>query len=1630
MKKTTSRLKLSGLLQALMLMLCLSATAQIYQHDFGATPITSYPYTVAPTVSSPDISNSAWTNNLGIWVSYTGQSGQALGHPAATAGATMTLTFDVAPGKELSIASYNFWRQRSPVGPQNWSMAINGIAVGTGTVPSTGAAIGTTAVTNAVTGLTGTVTVVLTLTNPLGSGSFALDNFTLSGTVTDACVPPTVTSISPASGPAETVVAINGSGFTTGTGTTAVSFNGITAAGFTVVSNELIKAVVPHNATAGPITITTNGCEADTSSFTILASDCPDLGNSTEVFISELYDHTPGSYGMIELYNPTPNTITFNGQYVLERYGTIGDVAPSNTLTLPGSIAPFSTYLVISNTGDSPGCTNTPQASINTGINANDEFRIRKNGVVIDIARAPNNTGYTVIRTPTAEAPTSVYSGTDWTFTPNDCANLGIHNIQLSNVIVQQPESQSVCEGEEAVFTVQISNPTGFTYQWKTLNASGVWVNVTDGSDFSGATTNTLTVIDAMMSLNGSQYYCEIESASCRLISDAAQLTVSPLPVAVVIPTAPTCTPNSGSIQITASIGDDLTFSLNGTDFSANTTITGLNPGTYTLYIQSSAGCLSTMPVIVPPSPLAPDIAVTTIIQPNCTDASGSIEITSPIETGLEYSINGTDFQASPLFENLTEGTYTVTVQNALGCISVTAPIVINEAPVIPDVATTVVTQPTCTTSGIIEVTAPVGAGYTYSVDGMDFQATTTFSGLAPGTYTIIVSHIDGCTSETADIIINPAPAGPAVATTTVTQATCTTGGSITVTAPLGAGLEYSINGTDFQTGTTFNNVVAGTYTVTVQNPDGCTSETADIVIDPAPNAPAVATTTVTQPNCTTTTGTIQVTAPLGAGLEYSINGTDFQMGTTFSGLAAGTYTVTVMNADGCISETTDIILTPVSTPAVATTTVTQPTCTTASIIEVTAPLGAGLEYSINGTDFQTGTTFSGLTQGTYTVTVQNAEGCTSVTANITINAAPATPAVATTTVTQPTCTTAGIIEVTAPLGTGLEYSINGTDFQTGTTFSGLTQGTYTVTVQNVDGCTSVTANITIDATPTAPAVATTTVTQPTCTTAGIIEVTAPLGAGLEYSINGTDFQTGTTFSGLTEGSYTITVQNAGGCTSVTDAIIINEAPVLPDAPVVTITNPACGETSGIIEVTSPVGATTMYSINGTDFQLSNIFNVAPGTYTVTVMISMNCTASTSGIVVEPAPTTPDMAAVTVTQPTCTTAGIIEVTAPTGAGLTYSIDGTTFQSATTFSGLTPGQTYTVTVQNAGGCTSVTSDIVIDNIPAGPAVAVTTVTQPTCAVATGTIEITAPIDPSFTYSIDGTTFQSGTLFTGLAPDIYTVTVRNADGCTSTADVIIDEPTGAEVATYLETQPTCTITTGMIEVIAPAGAGFSYSLDGGTTYQPTRFFDNLAPGSYTITVQNPDGCTSETEIIIIDEIPTPPVVTGVQGCTETTFGTTYLLETTVTGSASDIVSYTWRRGNNVVGSEETFDASAYALNNNIDASQYPLEFTVTVINAAGCEATYTFSVEHTFCMIPRGISPNNDGDNDTFDLTGLGATKVTIFNRYGKEVYSRSNYINEWMGQSDNGDELPTGTYFYVVETASDSKTGWVYVNRQQ
>ena len=109
-----------------------------------------------------------------------------------------------------------------------------------------------------------------------------------------------------------------------------------------------------------------------------------------------------------------------------------------------------------------------------------------------------------------------------------------------------------------------------------------------------------------------------------------------------------------------------------------------------------------------------------------------------------------------------------------------------------------------------------------------------------------------------------------------------------------------------------------------------------------------------------------------------------------------------------------------------------------------------------------------------------------------------------------------------------------------------------------------------------------------------------------------------------------------------------------------------------------------------------------------------------------------------------------------------------------------------------------------------------------------------------------------------------------------------------------------------------------------------------------------------------------------------------------------------------------------------------YTVTITTPEGCLGEGSVQVDATGCLVPKGISPNNDDINDSFNLEGLGVRRLTIFNRYGQEVFSfNGDYTDEWHGQSDNGEDLPTGTYFYAIERNNgENKTGWVYINRQE
>lgn len=198
----------------------------------------------------------------------------------------------------------------------------------------------------------------------------------------------------------------------------------------------------------------------------------------------------------------------------------------------------------------------------------------------------------------------------------------------------------------------------------------------------------------------------------------------------------------------------------------------------------------------------------------------------------------------------------------------------------------------------------------------------------------------------------------------------------------------------------------------------------------------------------------------------------------------------------------------------------------------------------------------------------------------------------------------------------------------------------------------------------------------------------------------------------------------------------------------------------------------------------------------------------------------------------------------------------------------------------------------------------------------------------------------------------------------------------------------------------------------------------PGTYLVTYEldgNAAACSLGGSGSFTVTVSEGPEVSIARECT----GQTLWLKATQ-GSGS----YAWTDGSGAtVGSTADLNVDDYVSQH--PGTPFPMEFTVTVTDGA-CTTTASFTVDGTFCgTIPRGISPNGDSLNDTFDLGGMGVRHLSIFNRYGTEVYSyKGSYSNQWHGQDRDGKDLPDATYFYSITKQDGSTvTGWVYINRQ-
>lgn len=843
-------------------------------------------------------------------------------------------------------------------------------------------------------------------------------------------------------------------------------------------------------------------------------------------------------------------------------------------------------------------------------------------------------------------------------------------------------------------------------------------------------------------------------------------------------------------------------------------------------------------------------------------DNTGSVNVTVAGGTpGYTYNLSGptASSNGTGVFNNLAPGFYTVTINDATTCV-IDSSFTIDPGPACCTVSATS-TDALCNGTATGTATAnPANGVAPYTYEWFDAgmtpigQTSQTANNLAAGTYNVEITDFNGCTSTVSVVVGEPAVL---TATATPTNVSCFSlcDGAVTVNAPAGGtpGYTYSLNGGAFGASPNFNGLCAGTYTAIAQDNNGCqvtmtnisVTQPADLTLVEASNTPAT---------CGSANGELSVTAGGGTpGYQYDIGGAQ-QGSPVFSGLAAGNYTVTVTDNNGC-TETVNIVINSLAGPAPFVDVLNDVTCAGGVNGSVTIGVGGGsapYQFSLDAGPNQASNTFA-VSAGNHTVVVTDNNGCTgsvdfvvgqpsSLTYNVVITDA----------LCNGSCD--GTITVNANGATpGYEYSSDGgIVFQASNVLTGLCPGNVNVVVRDSQGCL---ANST--ETIGQPPVLTTSSSfvEPSCHGVADGEISFTPGGGTPgyvYSIdNGATFNLGANpITDVPAGTYDLVVEDANGC-QVTDNITVTEPPAFSFSYIAN--DPSnCGANDGSFEISADNGlAPYTYSIDGgNNTQGNGLFqNLYSGLYTLLVEDANGCKDSVYEALSDNIMTTQTDLIVDVS---CYNGsdGFVQVSQNNGsAPFTYTINTNpgTPQGFNFFGNLSAG-TYYITVEDDGLC------IAIEEV---------TVNQPdTITFTPTTVDITCPdgadgeIDfgpvtggdgGPYTYSIDGTNYFANPVFTGLTSGTYTIFAQDGNGCLGSTTVTLDEPTPWG-ATINATDLTCFQNgTGFVQII-PSGATSPYSYDLGGNVNVTGIYPGLSAQVYAIQITDDLGCTFDTSVTI--------------------------------------------------------------------------------------------------------------------------------------------------------------------------------------
>jgi len=1037
--------------------------------------------------------------------------------------------------------------------------------------------------------------------------------------------------------------------------------------------------------------------------------------------------------------------------------------------------------------------------------------------------KAPYTYSWNTVPIQTTYTATGLASGT-YTATVTDINGC----TSTATIVINQPTSSLscttlhtnvICYGQSnGQATVNPSGGTGpYTYQWNTIPAK---------------TTKTVLGLKA-----GAYTVIVTDAFGC---SCASLVTIGQPPQLLALASATNVSCNGGSdgaIAVTVT-GGTPSYTYNWSNGATSKDISNLSAGTYQLTITDNKGCIAIINVV--------------LIQPaqlSCSTGSSNVSCNNGTNGSVFVVVSGGSTPYSYLWSNgginannngLSAGTYTVTVTDSKGCTTTCSATVTQPTQLNCSVA--VLKNVTCgANNGKLEVTVTGGTPtYTYLWSTIPIQTSAIATGLAPGSYSVLVSDMMGCTTICTGSLGGSTTVNCNISGTNVT---CNGGNNGTATVnPTGGTTPYSYlwNTVTAATTASVSDLTAGTYIATVTDADGCTSICSIIITEPSALTVSMQSTNV---NCNGNSNGTATVNPSGGTPPYGFLWSNGATSETITGLVVGTYTVTVTDNNGCTKQDEAIVTQP--SEIICSTSTTSVNCNNGSNGTATVNASGGvapLTYAWNTSPVQSTTTATGLVAGNYTVTITDASGCTKqCTALVEEPGATLSCSVSTQNVT---CFGGnnGSATVTPTGGvTPYSYSWNTLPVQTNATATGLTSGLYTVVVIDANGCSS-----SCFETVTQPLVLSCAVNviQTSCGNANGEATVNPNGGSPSYSFLWSNGATDQALINLGAGIYTVTVTDANGCTSSCEANINGSTAVIfTTANTPSTCNSVCDGTGTVVAVLGGISPYTYQWSNGNTNSAAT--NLCVGVYTVTVLDNVGCSSTQSITITEPSAIVLSFSDVINVGCNGGTTGQAKIN-PTGGTPSYSYlwsNGTTDQTAT---GLLAG-TYTVTVTDQNGCTA-TNSLTISQ--SGQLTFTQNQTNVLCfGAATGTATVT-PIGGTSPFNYLWSNGQTNQTATGLIAGFYTVTVNDNGGCSIVANYNISQPS-AIVCGISQSNPTCNGNCdGFATAVISGGMpDYTFVWSNGQTTQTST---GLCAGTYMVTTSDLNGCTSSCSVTLIDAV----------------------------------------------------------------------------------------------------------------------------------------------------------------------------------